>query len=364
MYLFSQNTFWGAVIAAATLAVLTGACNTEADPPGGSDPGYPQAVVRVDDTGANRAVFIDFSAENPIAAEVPHDFFDLAIDSNGHIIANSGSYGSGVLVYKTNRTDITEDLSTLADRVKEYTFKEGTELYGCQERANPFAGEISPLAKGSGTVYLIETAPGNRYKMTFNMFGMGGVYRFMVVKGLEGTEATEITGSLKGLINDPENTYGSLFLDLDAEPPGALNTSGIQLVEGAPPIPVSRNWDLLCTRTDEPQEGGGLERRSSILLNTYREVTAYTAPGVSLRDLLRVDASLLSAELDAIGCTWYSAEGSPSPVYQVQPNAYVVRTVEGNFAKFMSESYTGPGGEGFYMAFSYFYGDASGTFSR
>jgi hypothetical protein len=365
MDLFNQKTRWGAVIASAFLAVLVGACDTGTNPSGeSSGPEYSSAAARVDYDGANRAVFIDFSAENPLAAELPHGFFDIAIDSNGHIIANSGSYGSGVLVYKTDKTDITEDLSALADRVKDYTFKEGTELYGYQEQADPFKGEISPLAQGSGRVYLIKTAAGNSYKMTFNMFGMGGVYRFEVVKGLNSTEKTELTGSLTGLINDPVNTYGYMYFDLDADPPRALNITGIQLAEGAPAIPKSFNWDLLCTRTDELQNGGAVTVRSSILLNIYREVKVYTAAGKSIREVSDIDGLSLSADIDAIGCLWYGADGSEPPVYRANKNTYVVKTVEGNFAKFQPESYTGPAGEGFYMTFTYLYGDSSGTFTK
>jgi hypothetical protein len=353
----------GIVTASVFLAVLAWSCeNGTTTPGGGSGPEYSNALARVDYGGANRAVFIDFSAENPIAAELPHDFFDLAVDSNGHIIANSGSYGSGVLAYKTDRTDITEDLSALADCVKEYTFKEGTELYGYQEQANPFEGEISPLAQGSGKVYLVKTAAGNNYKMTFNMFGMGGFYRFKVVQGLDGTEAIELAGSLKGLINDPENTYGYIFFDLDADPPGALNASGIQLAEGTPALPKSANWDLLCTRTDELQSDGGTAQRSSILLNVYREVKACAAAGKAVQEVSGVDNQNLSAGINAIGCLWYGADGSG--VCRVNRNTYVVRTVEGNFAKFQPETCTGPAGEGFYMTFTYLYGDSSGTFAR
>jgi hypothetical protein len=375
MYLFNRKARLGALSVCVFFAVLVWSCDTGTNPSGERlgdenlederlEPEYSNAAVRVDYTGTNRAVFIDFSAENPIAAEVPHDFFDIAIDSNGHIIANSGSYGSGVLVYKTDRTDITADLSALADRVKEYTFKEGTELYGYQGQANPFKGEISPLAQGSGKVYLIKTAAGTSYKMTFNMFGMGGVYRFRVVKGLDGTEETEITGSLSGLINDPANTYGYMYFDLDADPPGALNSSGTQLVEGAPAIPKSANWDLLCTRTDELQSGGGAAARSSILLNIYREVKAYTAAGKPVGEVPGIDGLSPSTEVDAIGCLWYGDDSSDPPVYRVNKNTYVVRTVEGTFAKFQPESYTGPAGEGFYMDFTYLYGDSSGTFTK
>ncbi|MDR1248817.1 MAG: hypothetical protein LBK63_05885 [Treponema sp.] len=365
MEFFNRKTRLGAVIASAFLAVLAWSCDTGTNPSGESSGAeYARALACIDYDGANKAVFIDFSAENPIAAELPHDFFDLAVDSNGHIIANSGSYGSGVLAYKTDQTDITKDLSALADRVKEYTFREGKELYGYQEQANPFKGEISPLAQGSGRVYLIKTAAGNSYKMTFNMFGMGGFYRFEVVKGLKGTEKIELTGSLKGLINDPENTYGYIFFDLDADPPGALNASGIQLAEGAPPLPKSCNWDLLCTRTDEPQNGGAPAQLSSILLNIYREVTAYTAAGKPVRDVAGIAGLSPSTEIDAIGGLWHSADNSEPPVYRANENTYVVRTVEGNFAKFQPESYTGPAGEGFYMTFTYLYGNSSGTFAR
>jgi hypothetical protein len=75
---------------------------------------------------------------------------------------------------------------------------------------------------------------------------------------------------------------------------------------------------------------------------------------------LDIDGLSPSTAVDAIGCRWYG--GSETPV--VNQNTYVVRTVEENFAKFQPESYTGPAGEGFCMAFTYLYGDSSGTFSK
>ena len=77
-----------------------------------------------------------------------------------------------------------------------------------------------------------------------------------------------------------------------------------------------------------------------------------------------VDGPSLSAGIDAIVCLWHSVEDSEQPVYRVKTNTYVVRTVEGNFAKFQPESYTGPAGESFYMDFTYLYGNSSGIFAR
>jgi hypothetical protein len=67
----------------------------------GNNYDYPGDTLNVDYNGDNNAVFFDFSTGT--ATELPHDFFDIAIDGDGNIIANSGSYGSGVQVYKTDR---------------------------------------------------------------------------------------------------------------------------------------------------------------------------------------------------------------------------------------------------------------------
>ncbi|MDR2482449.1 MAG: hypothetical protein LBD08_02325, partial [Treponema sp.] len=152
------------LVSAAVAAAVLASCDTGTNPNPKKGPEYPSAAAKVDynGTGANskRAVFIDFSNETAVIRELPLDFFDIAISGSGAIIANSGSYGSGVLVYKTDKTDITEDLSSLQESVKEYTFTEGTSLYGYQAAANPFDGEIGAggqMGNGSGKVYLIKT---------------------------------------------------------------------------------------------------------------------------------------------------------------------------------------------------------------
>jgi hypothetical protein len=393
MIRFNRKALLSVLITAAVLTALVSSCDMDGDDPpesGGTE--YLSAIAKVDYNGAKRAVFIDFSSES-VVRELPMDFFDLAIDSSGNAIANSGSYGSGVTVLKTDKTDITEDLSSYAAGwdasgaglgTGQYTFKAGTNLYDSQQTAvNPFAGGIkgTPMQQGDfGKVYIIKTkyvaGDGNWYKVIFDIFGMTAMtpsatagYKITVVKGLEGgeNEKTTLEDSLTGI----RDGFGWIWFKLDGDAgPRALNTA-TALNTGAPDIPKAADWDLLCIRTNELQTTDGttieaqmpVATRSSILLNTYKSVKAYTAAGKSIDQVLNLDGLTEAGDVDAIGYGWYSMAGMP-PTFAVSTNTYVVKTVEGNYAKFQPGSFYGPNNESFYMQFRYVYGDDSGTFNQ
>jgi hypothetical protein len=343
------------------------------DGEGGDNSNYLPATLNVDYNGANNAVFFDFSTGT--VTELPHDFFDIAIDGSGTIIANSGSYGSGVLVYKTDSTDITADLSGQSANVKEYTFKTGTSLYDYQSEVNPFEGEIGSggqFGDGSGKVYLIKTQPGNYYKVIFDIFGMTSMnppaagYKITVVKGLDGGDEakTVLEDSTTGI----RTGFGYIYFDLDAEGgPKALN-NGTTLKEGVTlNIPKAADWDILATRTNELQTEDGttlsaqmpVVGRSSVLLNTYKAVKAKVVAGKLIDEIADTNLSDdgLSGEIDAIGYGWYSMP--EMGVYSVAENTYVIKTVEGNFALFQPESFYGPtAGANFVMDFSYYYSES------
>ncbi|GHV96172.1 hypothetical protein AGMMS50293_24920 [Spirochaetia bacterium] len=363
------------LITAAVFMAFLGSCENVIAPD--TDPRYPSAIAKVDYSNTKKAVFIDFSSDD-IVAELPLDFFDIAIDGNGNIIANSGSYGSGVLVLKTDETDIAANLSARANDVKEYTFKTGTPLYGYQTAANPFDGEIGAgglMGTGSGKVFIIKTAT-EYYKVIFDVFGMKSMtpptpgYRITVVKGLDGGdgEKTEIEDGITGITNG----YGYIYFDLDANPPRALN-DGNNLKAGVTlAIPKITDWDLLCTRTNELQSADGINiesqmpvaSRSSILLNTHKSVEVWTAADKSMDKVLNIEGLTSSIEIDAIGYGWYSTAGMP-PTFSVNTNTYVVKTAEGNYAKFQPGTFYGPENQSFYMSFRYYYvEDDTGTFDQ
>ncbi|MDR0600777.1 MAG: hypothetical protein LBG42_00200, partial [Treponema sp.] len=143
MFLFMscgrRKTGWRsftALSALVVLAVFSLSCNKS----GGSLPiipvVYDTAAARVDYSNANRAVFFDFSSGK--ITEVPHDFFDIAFYTVGSggggsapIIANSGSYGSGVWVYDTGLggANIADDFSGQQAEIKQYTFSENAPIY-------------------------------------------------------------------------------------------------------------------------------------------------------------------------------------------------------------------------------------------
>jgi hypothetical protein len=378
--------FYYAVFCMAVLTLIS--CNTDSDSDSDPDPAqeYPEATAKVDyNNGAKKAaVFIDFSSDT-VVRELPLDFFDFAVYSSGsgasaeaYVIANSGSYGSGVLVYKTNLTDITADMSALANSVKEYTFKAGTNLYNSgQTAANPFDGGIRLMSNsatdGRDKVFIIKTAANNYYKVLFNVFGMSSMspptpgYSITIVKDLNGTTEIPLTAPLAGI----SAGFGYIWFKLDGTAPRALNTA-TELADGAPDIPKAAEWDLLCTRTNEYQSEDGntistqmpVASRSSILLNTYKGVKAYTAEEKLIEQVLNTDGLAEQGDVDAIGYGWYTMTGMP-PTFSVKNNTYVIKTAEGNYAKFQPLSFYGPNTESFYMRFSYLYqDDGSATFSK
>ena len=382
---FNWKMLKSILITAAVVTAFFSSCQTDADPEDENNgPVYPTATAKVDynGTGPNskRAVFIDFSSDT-VVRELPLDFFDIAFETaKKTIIANSGSYGSGVLVYKTDKTDITEDLSSLQDNVKEYTFAEETNFYDHQTEANPFKGEIgagSAMGAGSGKVYLIKTGAGNFYKVIFDIIGMVSMspaptagYKITVVKGLNGEDSakTVIEDNTSGI----GNGFGYIYFDLDAtNGPMALNGPAA-LKDGVTlDIPKAAEWDLLCARTNELQSTNGttvepqmpVASRSSILLNTYKSVEVYIATGKTIDQVLNLDGLTASTAIDAIGYGWYSMAGMP-PTFSVATNTYVVKTVEGTYVKFQPGSFYGPNSESFYMSFRYYAGDAEGNFDK
>ncbi|MDR2343705.1 MAG: HmuY family protein [Spirochaetaceae bacterium] len=329
---------------------------------GGGDDEFSRDTLDVDYANKNNAVFFDFSTGTK--TELPHDFFDIAIDASGNIIANSGSYGSGVQVYNTGGTDITADFSGQTANVKEYTFKTGTSLYSYQSEVNPLA----KLGMAASKVYMVKvqyktTDTAAYFKVVFSMtMGAPQSFNMTVVPGLASgdTGKVEIKAAVSGLTAG----YGWFYFKLvGAGGPGVLN-NGTTWTGGGTAAPKATDWDILATRTDELQSNNDgtavhpqmpVAGRSSVLLNVYKNVQAKTIAGKLIDEVTDADLTDtgLSGEIDAIGYGWYSTAGMP-PVYSVPGNTYIIKTVEGGFAKFQPESFA-KDGKNFIMDFSYDY---------
>lgn len=317
-----------------------------------------------------RAIFIDFSGDT-VVRELPHDFFDLAMFSIGstvHIIANSGSYGTGVTVLKTDSTDIGGDFSESADSIIQYTFKAGKDLIGYQPEANPLDGASASGA--TKNVFLVKVEYGSEdpqyFKVVFDSYGPQGRYKITVVPGLAGGSdgKVELSGSLSGITG--ENGYGYIFFDLHGEGgPRSLN-DGAALKDGITrDIPRAAEWDLLCTRTDDRVEITRKTNRSSILLNQVKGLAAAALPGKYLYDVLTASGLDLSTEIDAIGYSWYWTDNRGNYATDKPVTTFVVKTAEGHYAKFRPLTFKGPNSENFHMSFRYYYtGNDTGVFDK
>jgi hypothetical protein len=206
------------------------------------------------------------------------------------------------------------------------------------------------------------------------MPGAGGyagppAYVVTAVPGLGSGETgkVELSPSITGLTDG----FGWLYLKLvGAGGPRVLNT-GTELSTGAPAIPPAADWDLLFTRTIELQTEDGstvssqmpVASRSSVLLNTYKGVEA-AAVELSMEQVVNITDLNFSVEVDAIGYSWYSMAGMP-PTFTVSNKTFVIKTAEGNYAKFQPGTFYGPNNESFYMTFRYLYSDGdSGLFDK
>jgi hypothetical protein len=373
----------------AALVILTALAATAVScDDGGGGSAYPSATARVDYNGTNRAVFFDFSTGK--ATEVPHDFFDIAFDGGGKVIANSGSYGSGVTVLKTSSTAITDDFTSTAGadgvNIKEYTFSTNAPLYDYQTAANPLAN----LGMAASNVYLVKVQYGTTaeyFKVVLGMTMMGSQsFNLTAVPGLGSGEAGKV--ELKAPISGLTRTggYGWLYFKLvGTGGPRVLNNGTTWLGTGADAaaVPRAEEWDLLFTRTNELQTEDGttvstempVAGRSSVLLNTYRGVEAAKAAGKVMEQVFNTTGLSFSGEVDAIGYSWYNMTGMP-PTFSVPANTFVVKTaqrwdeataawVDGPYAKFQPGTFYGPNSESFYMVFRYLdSGSSAGTFSQ
>ena len=308
---------------------------------------YKNANADVDYRGENaknQIVFFDFSTGETTA--VPHDTWDLAISTSGaKIIANSGDYGTGVKVWKSEATDLATDLSANKDDVKEYTFKDGSQLYGTQSNANPFVGTINDQGMGSESVFLVKDEAGTFYKVRFIAYGPGGTYTIKFVTSLDGTDEKSITGRLDG-------TYGYTYFDLSAG----------KAVEVAPP---TSEWDVAFARTEDRIRVDYVAGRSDVLINTAGKVEAAVVTDTAIEGVTDISELTFSPKIDALGHGWYKHTHGATPAYSVNTVTYITKTTEGCYAKFQPGTFYGPNEEQFYMRFRYFFqSDGAKLFSK
>ena len=364
--IFSKRTiFLNIFLLVLSTAVLLVSCDNGTNSGGDDDDGaeYHRETLNVDYANDNNAVFFDFSTGNKTV--LPHDFFDIAIDAGGTIIANSGSYGSGIWVYNTGESDITADFSGQEDKVKEYTFKatlDTAKLYGYQSELNP----LGKLGMAASKVCLVKvqyktTDTAAYFKVVFSMtMGATQSFNMTVVPGLGAGEANK--AEIKAAITGVTNGYGWLYFKLVGEGGPRVLNNGTAWTGGGTAVPLAADWDILGTRTNELQTEDGttlsaqmpVANRSSVLLNTYKEVKAGVVSGKLIDEVPNGNGVTFSGDVDAIGYGWYNMAGMP-PTFSVAGNTYIIKTVEEKFAKFQPESFYGSKNESFVMDFSYFY---------
>jgi hypothetical protein len=360
-------------------AVLWVSCDTGTNGGGGSS----AYVLNVDYNTVNNAVFFDFSTGTKTV--LPHDFFDIAISASSadNIIANSGSYGSGVQVYKTNSpsTDIGNDFSSDEANVREYTFKATfptAKLYGYQTTVNPL-GSLGDLVGGGpggpsitpSNVFLVKVQykdddTPEYFKVFFDMSmggGGGPAYKMTVVPGLNSGTAdkVDISAGVTGL----SAGYGWLYFKLVGDGGPRVLNNGSTWTAGGTAVPPATDWDILGIRTNDLQSEDGstlssimpVAGRSSVLINTYKGVEAGMVTKF-IDDVTAADITdaTLDGEIDAIGYGWYSMSGMP-PTFSVPQQTYIIKTTEDGRVRFMPQSFYGTGNPKpqFHMDFAYYY---------
>jgi hypothetical protein len=173
--------------------------------------------------------------------------------------------------------------------------------------------------------------------------------------------------------------FGYIFLDLDAE-------AGSKKIDSAKAgIPKIDEWDLRCAGTDgytgnKPGTPAPVAvNRSSILLNTVKGVTAWTAEDQFIEDVRSAEGLFPSTRIDAIGhgvspigtktgYGWYWQDQPSNPTLAVCTKTFVVKTAEGHYAKFQPGTFYGPeekSGPGFHMKPRYYYvAENKGVFDK
>ena len=287
---------------------------------------------------AGSIVYFDFSTGTKTTKD--HDIWDIAIaTTGGTMISNSGDYGYGVRVLRTDESDISTDLTAREAEVTQQSFRPLMDLsydvFNTQTELNPLQDAIG-AGMGDGKVYIIKDEAGVFYKLKVTKFGPMGQYSLQVVTGLAGATVRTISGGLAGA-----SDYDYLYFDLGAG--AAISVA-----------PAKADWDIRFARTEEWQSDEMCTGRSDILLNTAAEVKAAEVSGNDIDTVTSTSGLSFYGAIDTIGYAWYGMEGMP-PTFFTEDKVFVIRTGEGGFAKFRALTFAGPGGEKFHVNFNFQY---------
>ncbi len=320
--------------------ILMAGCNSVTGPKdGGNDPvvEYRIDTANVDYKGDNNVVFFDFSTGTKTV--IAHDTWHIAFDADLHVIANSGNYGSDVAVCATGETDFGADYTSwFSDTSKSFT--------RIDTNANVLGQNWMDLSSMPPSyteeVYLLKTKGASHYKVQLTGAGMGGSVT-MKIGAPEVSSADEKTFTHN---SDYEYTY------IDCESKQAIKVA-----------PAKDAWDIRFGRTEFAM-GTRTGGRSTIAINCAGGVEAAAVEGNDIDEVSGISGLSFSGDMLTIGNGWYDFDHD-TKTYSVVQNTYVVKTTEGNYAKFQLATFDGPGGESFYCFFEYLYqADGAAEFAR
>ena len=295
----------------------------------GSTAGYTNATAVVDYSGAYNVVFFDFSSGTVTTKN--HKSWDIAIDcaDTTKMVANSGDYGNGVYVAETNGAFGGDYSGVSIDGTvfSQYTFETNNILNAFQT---------------SGNVYLVLDHDGTLFQIQY----VEKTATAVTIRKADADGSNPVTNVI-----NIDVAYDYAYVD--------LSDSGTGQVTVAPP---KADWDIKFSRGNyhTPGHGGSYSGGSCIFLNVASGVQAGVVESVNITAVTDVSGVTFSGSVDAIGKDWYSYTGMP-PTYSQEVETWVVRTAEGNYAKFQISSWYGPSDEKFYCDFVYMYNDAGGA---
>ncbi|KMQ52551.1 hypothetical protein CHISP_0320 [Chitinispirillum alkaliphilum] len=334
----SKSIFYmGIALVVIGLMMVFGCTDSSVTGPGTQNVDYPLDTIDVDYTGANNVVFYHFATGTKTS--LPRTVWHLGFDKDFNIVTNSGHYGSGVHVHKTNETDFGTDFSDLEDVSFVPTYSDN----------NPIGSSWMDLSSMppsyTNTIYLVKTHDNSVYKVQFTGATMAGGVRMKI-----GTPSQD---DAEELTFGPVGDYDMVYINLATK----------SAVDFAPP---KDQWDLRFGRTEFAM-GTMTGGRSSIVLNTAGGVEAAVLEDVSIDNVENISALNFSNELFTIGYEWYAFDQA-SRIFSLLNNTYVVRTVTGNYAKFQIGTFYSIDDDPrkqFWSIFEYLYqADGATTFSK
>lgn len=295
---------------------------------------YGQQTAMVDNDGENNVAFFDFSTGT--ITHIKHDVWDIAFSTSdlSLMIANSGSYGIGVVVYNTESVNWSADYSGETGNINKHT----------ETNDNP----LKDWRNGGASkkyVYLAKDEEGETYKFQVDSIA-GNTYKLRI-DTLNGTS----TATIDVTIN---SAYDYIYIDLGTK----------KVVSFAPPL---ADWDIKFGQTETwvemfPFPPFGMWVGLSSISENIAGLIESCLVKKNIEDVTSASGLALSANLIIATGTgsWYDwTEGVPMqfPLVVIPEQTYVVQTVEGNYAKFQMMTYNGPNNESFYSVFKFYYQD-------